>query len=93
MQAKIFNDAYEKLVENKIKKLLETAQDYFHLIHSFRKNEQLTNFVNVWMLEGPYENARICELWTFSNIFLQKPFFSQRKQQSAQLQKTNKQCY
>ena len=27
------------------------------------------------MLEDPLQNARPCDLWTFSNIFLRKPFF------------------
>ena len=46
-------NAYEKLAESEIKKLLESTQEFFHLIHSFGKNEYLTNFVNVWMLENP----------------------------------------
>ena len=40
-------NAYEKLTESEIKKLLESAQDFFHLMHSFDKNQQLTNFENV----------------------------------------------
>ena len=28
-------NAYEKLSKRKIKKLLESAQDFFHVIHSF----------------------------------------------------------
>ena len=46
-------NADENLAENEIKKLSESAQEFFHLIHSFGKNEQQTNFVNVWMLEDP----------------------------------------
>ena len=46
-------NAYKKLTENEIKIFLEGAQDFFHLIHGFGKSEQLTNFVNVWMLEDP----------------------------------------
>ena len=48
-------NAYEKLAGNEIKKTSESAQDFFYLIHSFGKNEQLTNFENVWMLEGPIQ--------------------------------------
>ena len=33
-------NAYKKLTESKIKKLSESAQDFFRLIHSFGKNEQ-----------------------------------------------------
>ena len=32
-----------------------TAQDLFHLIQSFGKNENIANFVNVWMLEDPIQ--------------------------------------
>ena len=93
MQAKIFNDTYEKLAENKIKKLSESAQDFFHLIHSFGKNEQSTNFVNVWMLEDPMKMPKSVNCGPFQIYFYKNLFFSQRKQQSAQLQKANKQCY
>ena len=70
-------NAYEKLAENEIKKLLESTQlkTFFHLIHSFGKNKQLTNFVNVWMLEDPIQIPKTVT-WPFSNIFLRKPFFS-----------------
>ena len=46
---------YKNLTKNKVKKLSETTQDLFHLIHSSRKNENITNFVNVWMLEDPIQ--------------------------------------
>ena len=57
-QLKFSVNAYERLKENETKKLSESAQNLFHLIHSFGKNEQLTNYVNVWMLEDPIE---ICQ--------------------------------
>ena len=44
-------NAYERLKENEIKKLSESAQDLFHLTRSFGKNEQVTIFVNVSILE------------------------------------------
>ena len=44
---KILMNAYERLKENETKKLSESAQDLFHLILSFWKNEQFTNFVTV----------------------------------------------
>ena len=54
---------------------METAQDLFHLIHCFGKNENITNFVNMWMLEDPIQkNQQLC-LWSFSIVFWQKPFF------------------
>ena len=44
-------NGYDKLTEKKIKLLWETVEDFFHLIHSFGQNENITNFVNAWMLE------------------------------------------
>ena len=52
-------NAYEKLIESEIKKLLESAQDLIHSINSFGKDEQLTNFVNVWMLEDPIQMPKL----------------------------------
>ena len=43
---------YDRLTEKEIKKLPGAAQDFFHPIHSFGWNQNITNFVNVWMLEG-----------------------------------------
>ena len=85
-------NAYEKLTESENKKPSESAQDFFHLIHSFGKNEQLTNFVNVWMLEDPIQMPKTVTCGPFQ-IYFYENLFSRRKQQSAQLQKTNKQCY
>ena len=47
VKIKFSMNPYENMAENEIKKLLETAQDLFHLIHSFGKNENIKNFVNV----------------------------------------------
>ena len=85
-------NVYEKLTETETKKLLESAQDFFYLIHSFGKNEQLTNLVNVWMLEDPIQMPKTVTCRPFQ-IYFYENLFSRRKQQSAQLQKTNKQCY
>ena len=70
-------NAYEKLTESENKKPSESAQDFFHLIHSFGKNEQLTNFVNVWMLEDPIQMPKtvtcglfqIFQIYFYENIF------------------------
>ena len=37
---------YDRLIEKEIHELSETAQDFFHLIHSFGRNEKITNFVS-----------------------------------------------
>ena len=68
-------NAYEKLTENEIKKLSESAQDFFHLIHSFGKNEQLTNFVNVWMLEDPIQMPKTVTRGPFQIYFYENLFF------------------
>ena len=45
----------KNLYEKEIFKLSSAAQDFFHLIYSFGKNENIANFVNVWMLENPIQ--------------------------------------
>ena len=62
-------NAYEKLLEKEIKKLSESAQDFFHLMHSFGKNKQLTNFVNVWMLEDPIQMPKTVNCGPFQIYF------------------------
>ena len=67
-------NSYENLAENKTKKLSETAQDFFHLIHSLGKNEKIINFVNMWMLEDPIEKSTTVtcssfQLYLYENLF------------------------
>ena len=67
-------NSYENLAENETKKLQETAQDLFRLIHSFRKNENITNFTNVWMQEDPIQKpttvpCRLFQLYFYQNLF------------------------
>ena len=50
-------DAYERLKEKDIKKLSESAQDLFHLMHSFvkkRRINKLCKHLDAWR---PYTNA------------------------------------
>ena len=49
--------SYESLAEKEIKNLSETAQDLFHLTYNFGKNENITNFVNMWVLEDPIQKS------------------------------------
>ena len=69
-------NAYERLKENETKKLAESAQDLFNLIHSFGKNEQLTNFVNVWMLDDPMQMPKTVTCGPFQMYFYENLFFS-----------------
>ena len=62
-----------------MKKLFETAQDFFRLIHSFEKNENIANLVNVWMLEGPIQKPTIVTRWSFSLYFNEKLFSRQEQ--------------
>ena len=48
-------NSYKNLTGNKTKKLSETAQDLFKLIHSFGKTESITNFMNLWTLKDPIQ--------------------------------------
>ena len=74
VKLKFSMNGYDKLTEKKIKLLWETAEDFFHLIHGFGQNENITNFVNAWMLEDDttftHNNLR-----TFWNIFYKNLFF------------------
>ena len=47
-------NGYYKLTANEIDKLSETAQDSFHLIYCFGKN----NFVNIWLLQDPLQKKK-----------------------------------
>ena len=66
------NDNCQKI---EIKKLSESAQDFFHLIHSFGKNKQLTNFENVWMLEDPIQMPKTVTCGSFQIYFYKNLFF------------------
>ena len=65
----------ENLAENETKSLSESAQDLFHLTHSFGKNEIITNFVNVWMLEDPIQKATTVSCGSFQLYLYQNLFF------------------
>ena len=41
-------------------------------MYSFGKNRNITNFVNVWILEDPVQDPK----WFILAIFLREPFFS-----------------
>ena len=68
-------NSYDNQAENKTKKLSETAQDLFHLIHSFGKNENITNFVNMWMLGDPIQKPTTGTCGPFQFYFDKNHFF------------------
>lgn len=67
--------SYKKLIENEINKLSETRQDLFHHIYSFGKNENITNFVNAWMLEDPMQDLKTVTFGPFQLYFSDNLFF------------------
>ena len=63
---------YEKLTNNNM--LTETARDFFHLLESFGKSKNIKKFVNVQLIEGPYQRLEtsICgpfQLYLNENLF------------------------
>ena len=75
VKLKFSMNSYENLAENETKKLLETTQDLFHLIRSFRKNENITNFVDVWMLQDPIQKPATVTCGPFQLYFYENLFF------------------
>ena len=63
---------YEKLTNNNM--LTETARDFFHLLESFGKNKNIKKFVNVQLIEGPYQRLETSirgpfQLYLNENLF------------------------
>ena len=85
-------NSYENLAENETKKLLETAQDLFHLIHSFRKNENITNFLNVWMPEDPIQKPTAVTCGSFQLYFYKNLSFPDENSKLHSYKKTNEHC-
>ena len=68
-------NSYEILAKNETKKRFETAQDLFHLIHSFGKKwKHYKLYERVDALRS-HTKTNNCGLWDFSFVFLRKPFF------------------
>ena len=79
-------NAYERLKVNERKKLSESG-------HYLKWKKRRISKLCCKCLDAskPYKNAKNCDLWNFSNIFLREPFFSRRKQQNSKLQEVDKQ--
>ena len=71
---KFLMNSNENLAKNETK-LSETTQDLFHLINNFRKNENISNFVNVWMLEDPIQKPTTVTCGPFQLYFYENLFF------------------
>ena len=76
MVSKFLIDGYKTLTEKEIFNLSTAAHEFTFLIYNLSKNENITNFVNAWMLEDPIQMkiTRPCglfQLYFYKNVFLQ----------------------
>ena len=92
VKLKFSMNSYKNLAKNKTKKLSETAQDLFHMIHNLGKNENITNFVNVWMLEDPIQKSTTVTYWSFQLYFYKNLFFPPTKTANYAVKKINEHC-
>ena len=66
---------YEKLTNNEILSLSETARNVFHLLQNFYKNENIKKFVNVQLLEDPTQKIESSTSGPFQFYFYENLFF------------------
>ena len=92
VKLKFSMNSYENLAQNEIKKISETAQDLLYLIHNFGKNEIITNFVKVCMLEDPKQKPATVICGPFQLYFYKNLFFPDENSKLHRLQKTNERC-
>ena len=55
--------------------LLETARDFFHLLESVGKTENIKKFVNVWLLKDPIQKIETTICGPFPLYFYKHLFF------------------
>ena len=68
-------NGYENLAEKEIFNLSSAAQDFFHLNYTSSKSENITNLVNVWMLEDPIQMDTTVTCGPFQLHFYENLFF------------------
>ena len=51
--------AFNRLTNEEIKRLSETAQDFFHFIKSFGKLNNLQNYVELWLLKDAIQKQKL----------------------------------
>ena len=69
MKLKFSMASYVTLTEDEMKKLSEIAQDLFQFVYNFIKKENITNFVNVWMLKDPIQDPKTVS-WEIAAEFI-----------------------
>ena len=52
-----------------------TVRDFFHLLESFGKNENIRKFVNIWLLEDPIQKGETSTCGPFQLCFYKNLFF------------------
>lgn len=83
VKLKFPNKVFNKLSNEEIKRLSETAQDFYHFIESFGKLNNLQNYVELWLLEDPLQQSRNFNMRSFSGFLLRQRFLTRRKNQNA----------
>ena len=68
-------NGYKNLAEKEIFNISSTVKDFFHLIYSFGKNKYIINFVDVWMLEDPFQMEATITCGSFQLYFCENLFF------------------
>ena len=75
---KISMGSYKALSNAEILSLSEASRHFFQLLERFGKNENLTKFVNIWLLEDPIrEKLQTADLFNFG--FTKISFFAMKK--------------
>ena len=67
---------YKGLTKNEKMLLLETDRDFFHLLESLGKNENIKKFLNVWLLGDPIQTIETSTCGPFQLYFYEDFFFS-----------------
>ena len=87
---KVLMQGYRKLTNNEMLSLLETARDFFHLLESVGKTENIKKVCKCLVAQRSDPENRDYNLWTFSALFLQTFIFLGRKQEATFVQRTDK---
>ena len=63
-------NACKQLSKNELDNLSDKARDFFYFVQSFGNKLQLTDFVNLWVVEDRIQDLDFKNLRYFSDIFL-----------------------
>ena len=71
--------AFNRLTNEEIKRLSETAQDLFHFIKSFGKLNNLQNYVELWLLKDAIQKTETSTCSPFQIYFYDNAFLPGKK--------------